>query len=170
MNIAILDDDSVFADTLSRRLTKQGHNAHAFYSLNKLFTDTHNWHYLLLDMNLGTESSIPYLPRIKVQWPNAKVLMLTGYASIASTVAAIKNGADDYLTKPLDFSTLLSCLGNQRTFGAPLEETLSASQIEWEHIQRILKEQNGNISATARVLNMHRRTLQRKLQKKPHWI
>ena len=98
-------------------------------------------------------------------------MLLTGFASIATAVDAIKLGADNYLAKPVDTQTLLSTLldgevvPNEKQV---IDETvLSADQVEWQHIQQVLKVNNGNISATARQLSMHRRTLQRKLQKKP---
>jgi two-component system response regulator RegA len=96
---------------------------------------------------------------------------LTGFASIATAVEAIKLGADDYLSKPVDSQTLLAALNNCRVnsvdVDANSEDTLSAEQVEWQHIQQVLKANQGNISATARQLSMHRRTLQRKLQKRP---
>ena len=99
--------------------------------------------------------------------------MLTGYASIATTVQAIKSGADNYLAKPANVDSILSALSYVAEGEAvdepvlPVEEAspLSLERLEWEHIQRVLKEHDGNISATARALKMHRRTLQRILSK-----
>ena len=96
--------------------------------------------------------------------------MLTGYASIATAVEAIKLGASQYLAKPVDVSTLLAAFGDgavAKGAGIAGSTPLSVERMEWEHIQRILLEHGGNISATARALNMHRRTLQRKLGKRP---
>src|SRR5690554_8158619 len=87
-------------------------------------------------------------------------------ASIASAVQAVKMGADDYLTKPTDFASLLSAVtGDTQNQAEMRESILTPEQIEWEHIQRVLQEQDGNVSQTARLLGMHRRTLQRKLLK-----
>jgi two-component system response regulator RegA len=98
------------------------------------------------------------------------MIVLTGYSSIATTVDAIKMGADNYLQKPAGTREILSAFdGNSAISQAPLD-TLSPpslDRIEWEHIQRVLTENSGNISETARQLGMHRRTLQRKLQKRP---
>jgi two-component system response regulator RegA len=98
-----------------------------------------------------------------------RILMLTGYASIQTAVEAIKLGATNYLPKPATTGEILSAL--QSLEGNPdlpaAEQPLSVDRLEWEHIQRVLAEHDGNISATARALNMHRRTLQRKLAKKP---
>ena len=102
-----------------------------------------------------------------------RILVLTGYASIATAVEAIKLGADNYLAKPADTDEILAAMfadfkkGNSNSDEEPKLETMSVRRLEWEHIQRVLMENDGNVSATARQLNMHRRTLQRKLQKKP---
>lgn len=102
------------------------------------------------------------------------IVVLTGYASIATAVEAIKLGACQYLAKSVDVEMLLSAFGIHacRTDSGiadypPPSKPLSVERMEWEHIQRILLEHAGNISATARALNMHRRTLQRKLGKRP---
>jgi two-component system response regulator RegA len=95
--------------------------------------------------------------------------MLTGYASIATAVEAIKLGATHYLAKPVDVNDIMAAF--ERTGGdteVPISShPLSVGRLEWEYIHRILTENNNNISVTARILNMHRRTLQRKLAKKP---
>ena len=96
--------------------------------------------------------------------------MLTGYASIATAVEAIKLGATHYLAKPVDADEIMVAF--ERTVGEsgiPISANpLSVGRLEWEYIQRILTENDNNISVTARILNMHRRTLQRKLAKRPH--
>jgi two-component system response regulator RegA len=109
------------------------------------------------------------IPRIKAANPESRVVMLTGYASIATAVEAIKLGADHYLAKPVDAETVEAAF--RRAGGddvvSPSESLLSVHRLEWEHIQRALAEYRGNVSATARALHMHRRTLQRKLNKHP---
>jgi two-component system response regulator RegA len=95
--------------------------------------------------------------------------VLTGFASIATAVEAIKLGATHYLAKPVDADEIVAAFEKQ-SGNAELElltNPLSIDRLEWEHIQRVLAEHDGNISATARSLNMHRRTLQRKLGKNP---
>jgi two-component system response regulator RegA len=104
--------------------------------------------------------------------PDARILVLTGYASIATAVQAVKEGADNYLAKPANVESILAALqtnASEVQADEALENpvVLSVDRLEWEHIQRVLAENNNNISATARALNMHRRTLQRKLAKKP---
>ncbi|MGL4613905.1 MAG: response regulator transcription factor, partial [Shewanella sp.] len=107
--------------------------------------------------------------------PNAILVLLTGYASIATAVEAIRLGADNYLAKPVDTQTLLAALDAQELQAhnppQPVEDLddfpLNPKRLEWEHIQQVLNVNQGNVSATARQLGMHRRTLQRKLLKKP---
>lgn len=166
--LAVLDDDEVFADTLVRRLNKKGFKGQAFYHLNSLLMSDALFDCIILDLNLGDYSVLSGLERIRRRWQGARIVMLTGYASIVSTVSAVKKGADDYLTKPVNMEQLLITLGGE-TIQEQEHTVISSSQLEWEHIQRVLQQNDGNISATARALNMHRRTLQRKLQKKPMW-
>ena len=101
--------------------------------------------------------------------PDMKIVMLTAYASIATTVEAIKLGAINYLTKPASVQEIIEKLSQaEDSSKTPIEDTpLSIKRLEWEHLQKVLLEHDGNISAAARALNMHRRTLQRKLQKRP---
>ena len=98
-----------------------------------------------------------------------RIVVLTGYASVATAVEAIKLGATHYLAKPVDADEVVAAFGRTRgDAGTPVpSRPLSVDRLEWEHIQRVLAENGGNISATARSLGMHRRTLQRKLSKRP---
>ena len=102
--------------------------------------------------------------------PGVRILVLTGYASIATAVDAVKLGAIQYLAKPVEVDAILTAFeedANPNFDVAISDEPLSVDRLEWEHIQRVLNENDGNISATARALKMHRRTLQRKLSKRP---
>jgi two-component system response regulator RegA len=98
-----------------------------------------------------------------------RIVVLTGYASIATAVEAIKLGATQYLVKPVDANAVESAFHrNGGDASTPSrEDLLSVERLEWEYIQRVLAEHGGNISATARALKMHRKTLQRKLGKHP---
>jgi two-component system response regulator RegA len=100
---------------------------------------------------------------------NTRTLMLTGYASIATAVEAIKLGAIHYLAKPANADEIVAALQRERgdISVPPSEQPLSVRRLEWEHLQKVLLEHHGNISAAARALKMHRRTLQRKLSKRP---
>lgn len=163
-----VDDDQPFAEILKRRLNRHGWYSHIYPNTFAALQHEGEVDTVLLDLNLNSEASLPSIPAFKSKWASARLVMLTGYASIATTVAAIKLGADDYLAKPVDLQQLLQALDTEK---APkeykLDEPVSPDHLEWELIQRTLQQHQGNISATARALNMHRRTLQRKLQKRP---
>lgn len=169
--LLIIDDDAVFADTLARSIGKRGHKTlvannadQALNLLEEIEVDK-----IVLDMKLADTSGLKLLPQLLGARPRISVVILTGYSSISTAVEAIKLGAINYICKPCDADEVL--LAFEQTAGNPQAELPasppSVNRIEWEHIQRVLQENNGNISATARSLGMHRRTLQRKLQKKP---
>ena len=104
--------------------------------------------------------------------PKVKIVLLTGFASVATAVQAMRLGADDYLAKPVNTQMLLTALDTEQTPNNTIDtdidsDTMSTERVEWEHINQVLNSNDGNVSATARQLGMHRRTLQRKLQKKP---
>ena len=173
--LLIIEDDQSFANIMIRRLDQHGFSCQhaldsnqALLGCRQLLPD-----YILLDMKLGASSGLSLLTPLRAIVPKARIVLLTGYASIATAVEAIKQGADDYLAKPVDSKTLLkTLLGEQFSLIEITQveagfEVLSPMRVEWEHIQQVLKANNGNISETARQLNMHRRTLQRKLQKRP---
>jgi two-component system response regulator RegA len=175
MKLLIVEDDTIFANTLKRRMEKHGYSCWHAENVNDALLMCHRYlpDYILLDMKLNNESGLNLITPIRKLRPNSRLILLTGFASIATAVDAIKLGADDYLTKPVDTKTLLSALDKAKVgkvepeHDDETEATLSTEQVEWEHIQQVLKFNNGNISATARQLSMHRRTLQRKLQKRP---
>lgn len=173
--ILLVEDDEVFARVISRALEQRNYVVHhsadsegALLLINQLEISA-----AILDLNLGGETSLSLIAPLKAKNPEMKILILTGYASIATAVEAIKLGADNYLAKPADTEEILKALSAPKSEAiAPTTdvsklEPMSVRRLEWEHIQKVLKENDGNISATARQLKMHRRTLQRKLQKKP---
>jgi len=184
-SILLIDDDELFTSVLGRALSRRGwqpHVAHGMEHARQLADDVQPT-YIVLDLNLsawaGQEGrhGLVLIDSLRKSCPDARIVLLTGYASIATAVEAIKLGATNYLAKPVDVDSLLAAF-NERSDAshsadsgrsappAPLEP-LSVDRLEWEHIQRVLLEHDGNISATARALKMHRRTLQRKLAKHP---
>lgn len=167
----IIDDDQVFAGTLARSIGKRGHNTLVANNADqalKLMDET-VVERVVLDMKLADTSGLKLLPQLLTANPGVSVVILTGYSSISTAVESIKLGAINYICKPCDANEVLQAF--EQTEGNPQaelpEKPPSVNRLEWEHIQRVLQENNGNISATARSLGMHRRTLQRKLQKKP---
>jgi len=167
----LVDDDQAFLQVLARSLSRQGIEtlcaSDADSALEAIRTRPVNR--CVLDLNLAGESGLQLLPELLEQKPDLNVLVLTGYGSIATAVEAMRRGAANYLCKPVTVNQLMTGF---EPLGAPpglRPEPPSVEEMEREHIQRVLNEHDGNISATARALNMHRRTLQRKLQKHSRW-
>lgn len=171
----VIDDDPTFNGVLCRAMTRRGHPAEGATSAHEalLLAERIQPELIVLDLNLAGDSGLSLVVPLKQRCPTAKIVVLTGYASIATAVEAIKLGATHYLAKPVNVDELLAAFATAdvpegKTAGnPPPSEPLSVDRMEWEHIQRVMLEYDGNISATARALKMHRRTLQRKLAKRP---
>ncbi|NCS66333.1 MAG: two-component system response regulator [Hydrogenophilales bacterium CG03_land_8_20_14_0_80_62_28] len=169
--ILVVDDDASFAAALVQALSRRGYVATAASdpadALALAEVDPPDA--AVLDLKLAAESGLGLISPLKALRPEMRILLLTGYASIATAVEAIKLGATHYLAKPADADEILAALGRKAGDAAilPPNDPMSVDRLEWEHIQKVLTEHQGNISATARALKMHRRTLQRKLMKKP---
>lgn len=167
----IVEDDQVFAETLARSLQHRGNICHIAndeiraLALCKEYLPSR----AILDLKLANYSGLHLIEQLKAINEKIMIVILTGYSSIPTAVEAIKLGANNYLCKPVGLGEILSAFhANNGNANSPLADLPpSVNRIEWEHIQRVLKEHDGNISATARALGMHRRTLQRKLQKRP---
>ena len=165
----VVDDDPTHCAVLARAFQARGfdvHCAHAGASAMELI-DEFAPEYAVVDLRLPDMSGLKVLQRLKSSDPQTNVVMLTGYGSIATAVEAVKLGATYYVTKPSTADQIMQAFNRQ---GANVdvethEQTLSVDRLEWEHIHSVLTRHDGNISATARALNMHRRTLQRKLYK-----
>lgn len=177
MNIAdvatllVVDDDPAFNRVLVRALTQRGFDCYgATDSEGALeLAGDHAPEFIVLDLNIGGESGLKLIRPLLEASPGARILVLTGYASIATAVDAVKLGATQYLAKPADVEAIIKALRAEEVVlddRAP-DAPMSVDRLEWEHIQRVLSEHEGNISATARALQMHRRTLQRKLARPP---
>lgn len=170
-SIIVVDDDIVFCDALARSLIKRNYEVVVAYNLSELQATSNlsDIKFGIVDLRLGEDSGLKVIKYLLDAHPDMNILMLTAYASIATTVEAIKLGAKNYLTKPASIEEILEKLTVQAaSLETPIEDShLSVKRLEWEHLQKVLLEHNGNVSAAARALNMHRRTLQRKLQKKP---
>ncbi len=167
----LVDDDDAFSQVLARALERRGFSclcASDAESALALSTD-HRFKRAVIDLKLEQSSGISLIPALKQAQPAVDIVMLTGYSSVATAVEAVKLGATNYLCKPATTNEILAAFDNS---GGDTEVSIpesrpSVDRLEWEHIQRVLSEHNGNISATARALGMHRRTLQRKLNKRP---
>ena len=175
--LLLVDDDATFVRVLSRALGSRGFEAIGATRADeaRVLARRHQPRYCVLDLKLGDENGLKLISELHALVPEMRILLLTGYASIATAVEAIKRGAHDYLAKPVDADAVVRALlegeGPGVTSDDDLPDTpeapLALRRLEWEHIQRVLTECDGNISETARRLGMHRRTLQRKLSKHP---
>ncbi len=170
-SLLLADDDEVFRRVLTRALERRGYGVQAAASEAEALAlaEANPPEYAVIDLKMGNDSGLHLIERLAALDAGTRIVMLTGYASIATAVEAIKLGATHYLAKPADADEIVAAL--HRTEGdasTPVAENpLPVERLEWEHIQKVLAENGGNISATARALKMHRRTLQRKLAKKP---
>jgi two-component system response regulator RegA len=169
--LLLADDDEVFCDVLMGALSKRGFDVSIVHSVEQGIAASNEQlpEYAVVDLNMPGDTGLSLVEHLCQQDETVRVVVLTGYASVATAVEAIKLGAVHYLAKPADADEIVSALYRQEgDSSVELEEQpMSVKRLEWEHIQKVLNEVDGNISEAARRLNMHRRTLQRKLQKRP---
>ncbi len=171
VDFILIDDNETFRSVLARSLARLNHEvSHYSHPKEALVRISEiNSPVVLLDLKLQEDSGLRWIKDLKQANSQAQIILLTGYASISTAVEAIKLGADDYLAKPVTARDILAHLNKaeQGTETPITDKPMSVDRLEWEHIQKVLQDQEGNISAAARALGMHRRTLQRKLAKRP---
>jgi len=170
--ILVVDDDEVFRARLVRAFNDRGYEARgaegAPAALSAAAADSPEL--AVVDLRMPDGSGLDVVRELKVMDPTTNVVVLTGYGSIATALEAVRLGATHYLTKPADVDEILRAFDHAKR---PVEESTgmdrapSLARAEWEHIQRVLTDCNGNVSQAARVLGVHRRSLQRKLAKRP---
>ncbi|MGO1793057.1 MAG: response regulator transcription factor [Oceanisphaera sp.] len=168
----LIDDNPTFAHLLIRGFQRRGLSLLWAEKGSQALAQEAAVCGIILDLNLGSESGLQLLPLLTQRFAQADIVVLTGYASISTAVSAVKLGATQYLPKPADVDTILAAFQPQAdpaTISKPdwVAFQPSVRKQSWEYIQFVLQQHQGNISAAARALNMHRRTLQRMLQKKP---
>ena len=170
-HLLLVDDAASFTRVMARAMSRRGLRASVAGSAEEglALAKEDLPDYAVLDLKMDGDSGLVLLPKLLELDAEMRVVILTGYSSIATAVEAIKRGATNYLCKPADADDVLTALLSQHADLDSLvpENPMSVDRLQWEHIQRVLAEHDGNISATARALGMHRRTLQRKLQKRP---
>ncbi len=169
-SLLLVDDDVTFCQVLARALEKRGYAVTVAHSVEQALplALANPPEYAVVDLKMGGASGLTLVQALHELDAATRIVVLTGYASIATAVGAIKLGATQYLSKPANADEIVAAFGHLPNTDAPLSaQPSSVERLEWEHIQRVLQENQGNISATARALNMHRRTLQRKLMKRP---
>lgn len=169
--LLLVDDDPTFCEVLRQALEKRGFEVHTANDVESGLTlaEAVDPEYAVIDLRIGHESGLRLVKRLAELDVNTRIVMLTGFASIATAVEAIKLGAVHYLTKPADADEIATALHKDEgdTSVEIKDKPLSVKRLEWEHLQKVLVAHDGNISAAARALGMHRRTLQRKLEKRP---
>ncbi|MCC7329658.1 MAG: response regulator [Gammaproteobacteria bacterium] len=170
----VVDDDEIFCSVLARALERRGFAVTAACSLAEAqqALARRQPEFAVVDLRIGSDSGLALVRQLSALTPPVRAVVLTGYGSIATAVEAIKLGAVQYLTKPVEVDEILAALQGERPATAAVAapatpRSLSVRRAEWEHIQRVLANHGGNISAAARALGIHRRTLQRKLRKRP---
>lgn len=162
-----MDDDAPFRERLAVSLVRRGWEVRTAGDCDQAFETARQFlpSRILVDLRIGQESGLDLLPRLREILPEARIVVLTGYGSIATALEAVRSGASDYLTKPADADQIEAALEGRKAGAETSIPTLE--RVEWEHLQRVLGDCQGNISQAARVLGIDRRSLQRKLAKFP---
>jgi two-component system response regulator RegA len=168
-SLLIVEDDKSFLQRLARAMESRGFTVTTAESvadgLSQL--ETISPAFAVVDMRLEDGNGLDVISALKRRRPDARAIILTGYGNIATAVNAVKLGAVDYLSKPVDADDVVAALlALDGRKAEPPENPMSADRVRWEHIQRIYELCGRNVSETARRLNMHRRTLQRILAKR----
>ena len=173
LTVIIIDDDETYRSRLCRAFRLRGWEAEEAGDASSAVASARQTgpDLAIVDLRMPGESGLEVIRQLRALDSTLTIMMITGYGSIATALEAIKIGADHYLTKPVDVDQILSAFEAIRSTGDTLqkvqESVPSLARVEWEHIQRILTDCGGNISQAARLLGIHRRSLQRKLLKYP---
>ena len=168
-SLLIVDDDNPFRERLARAMEKKGFIVTQAESVKKGINTVrlNKPAFAVVDLRLGDGNGLEVVKEIQSSNINSRIIMLTGYGNIPTAVAAIKEGAIDYLAKPADADDIeKALLADSNAKPQPPENPMSADRVKWEHIHRVFELCNRNVSETARRLKMHRRTLQRILSKR----
>ena len=170
-SMLLVDDDRALCDVMSRALKSRGFDVTVAHTVQDALQviETDPPEFAVVDLKLPDESGLRLVSKLKAADPHTRIVVLTGHGSIPTAIEAIKLGAVYYLVKPTDADTVVASFARENGDDTLAVDTrpMSVERLEWEHIQRVLHDNEGNISATARALSMHRRTLQRKLHKRP---
>jgi two-component system response regulator RegA len=169
-SLLLVDDDAVYRERLAKAIAARGYEVRTAADAAEAaaLAEADSPELAVLDLRMPGDSGLELLRRLKAIDPTTRVLMLTGYGSIATAMEAVRLGAVHYLTKPADVDDILAAFNPGEPVGEPSAgvETPSLARVEWEHIQRVLNDCEGNLSEAARRLGMHRRSLQRKASRK----
>lgn len=166
-SVLLVDDDETFRVRLAKAFSARGYEVEAAATVGEALEICKDFSpdLAVIDLKMPGESGLVLVEKLKEISSHTKILVLTGYASIATAVQAVKLGAKNYLQKPATLDMILGALAENiepTSISAP-----TLTRVEWEHIQRVLGDCDGNVSQAAKILGMHRRSLQRKLTKNP---
>ena len=168
-SILVIDDDDVFRKRLARAVRDR--NIKVFEAANGtdacLTLKEFQPEAAVLDLKIKQESGLNILKELLKINQNLKVVVLTGYGTITTAVEALKSGAVNYLTKPIDTDSILAAFNNTPSTNKQFDEVPNLEQVEWDHINRVIADHDGNISQASKSLGIHRRSLQRKLSRTP---
>lgn len=169
--VLIVDDDEVLRRSLCRAFAARGWETHAAENLEQALALAVEQapELAIVDLRLAGESGLDVVKALRDQDSTMRILILTGYGSIATALEAVRCGADHYLSKPVDVDQIVAAY-DAICAAAPVIPTAtvpSLARVEWEHIQRVLTDCGGNVSQASKLLGLHRRSLQRKLAKYP---
>ena len=168
-SLLIVDDDNPFRERLARAMEKKGFSVSQAEGVQIGIESVKSKKpaFAVVDLRLNDGNGLEVVKEIQKNNSESRIVMLTGYGNIPTAVAAIKEGAIDYLAKPADADDVeKALLADPNKKAAPPENPMSADRVKWEHIHRVFELCNRNVSETARRLKMHRRTLQRILSKR----
>ncbi len=171
--LLIVEDDDRLRDRLERALRERGYETRTAHDYESALRAAHedSPEYMLVDLRMpGGQSGLDVIREIKGIDPATVVVVLTGYGSIATALEAVRLGAAHYLTKPADVDEIVKAFARSPESpgrSQPADQVPSLARVEWEHINRVLTDCGGNISQAARLLGIHRRSLQRKLTRFP---
>jgi len=171
--ILVVDDEEHFRNRLVKAMINRGYETRGAGDFQEAMAEIESWQpsMAVVDLKMPGKSGLELIKAAKARFPELKMVVLTGYGSIATAIEAVKFGALSYISKPADVDEILKAFTKAQDQEINLDsESLKAPSLaraEWEHINRVLEDCNGNISQAARRLGIHRRSLQRKLQKYP---
>jgi two-component system response regulator RegA len=170
--LLIVEDDDILRSRLARAFTARGYDVReaASAAAAEPLAREEAPELVVLDLRMPDSNGLDLIPVLLQADPNTRIVVLTGYGSVATAIEAIRRGATHYLTKPADADEILAAFERGAVApsgGTPPLQPMSLDRVEWEHINRVLMDCQGNISETARVLGIHRRSLQRKLARYP---
>jgi two-component system, response regulator RegA len=169
-SVLVVDDDDVFRTRLGKAFHDRGFDVRTAHSAAEAvrLAQQDSPEFAVVDLRMPGASGLEVIRELHAIDPASVIVMLTGYGSIATAVEAVRAGAVHYLSKPVDIDQILAAFeGKTATPTVSALEVPSLARVEWEHIQRVLSDCDGNISQAARLLGLHRRSLQRKLSKDP---